>query len=144
MAAAEPESEEARAVDLFSYRPTVPSRRWSALSAQWRFVPWLLNDGMPVDRFESWGTAGFIPDRFGLGSAVPGACRGGKPEGDVAILDPVQPARVGDRKPDAGRDERNGRVSSDWFNRPDDQRYLAIDDLWTNVKGRSEHVVDGW
>lgn len=33
---------------------------------------------------------------------------------------------------------RNGRVSSEWFNRPDDERYLSLDDLWANVKGRSE------
>jgi hypothetical protein len=25
-----------------------------------------------------------------------------------------------------------------WFNRPDDERYLSLDDLWANVKGRSE------
>ena len=34
--------------------------------------------------------------------------------------------------------ERTGRVSSEWFNRPDDARYLSLDDFWANVKGRSE------
>jgi hypothetical protein len=29
-------------------------------------------------------------------------------------------------------------VSSEWFNRPDDERYLSLDDLWASVKGRSE------
>ncbi len=29
-------------------------------------------------------------------------------------------------------------MSSEWFNRPDDERYLSLDDLWANVKGRSE------
>jgi hypothetical protein len=29
-------------------------------------------------------------------------------------------------------------VSSEWCNRPDDERYLSLDDLWANVKGRSE------
>ena len=29
-------------------------------------------------------------------------------------------------------------MSSEWFNRPDDERYLSLDDLWASVKGRSE------
>ena len=29
-------------------------------------------------------------------------------------------------------------MSSEWFNRPDDERYLSLDDLWSSVKGRSE------
>jgi hypothetical protein len=29
-------------------------------------------------------------------------------------------------------------VSSEWFNRPDDERYLSLDDLWANVKERYE------
>jgi len=37
---------------------------------------------------------------------------------------------------DVSRGERNGRVSSEWFNRPDDERYLSLDYLWANVKGR--------
>jgi hypothetical protein len=39
---------------------------------------------------------------------------------------------------DVSRGERIGRVSSEWFNRPDDERYLSLDDLWASVKGRSE------
>ena len=58
--------------------------------------------------------------------------------GVVEILDPVQPARTGGYKVDVSRGERNGRVSSEWFNRPDDERYLSLDDLWASVKGRSE------
>ena len=58
--------------------------------------------------------------------------------GVVEVLDPVQPARAGGWKVDVSRGERNGRVSSEWFNRPDDERYLSLDDLWANVKGRSE------
>ena len=58
--------------------------------------------------------------------------------GVVEVLDPVLPARAGGWKVDVSRGERNGRVSSEWFNRPDDERYLSLDDLWANVKGRSE------
>ena len=30
------------------------------------------------------------------------------------------------------------RVSSEWFSRPDDERYLSLDDLFASVKGRAE------
>jgi len=36
------------------------------------------------------------------------------------------------------RGERVGRVSSEWFSRPDDERYLSLDDLFASVKGRAE------
>ena len=66
--------------------------------------------------------------------------------GVVEVLDPVQPARAGGWKVDVSRGERNGRVSSEWFNRPDDERYLSLDALWASVKSRSERsrarVVD--
>ncbi len=39
---------------------------------------------------------------------------------------------------DVSRGERNGRVSSEWWNRPDDQRFLSLDDLYRSVKGRAE------
>lgn len=55
----------------------------------------------------------------------------------VEILEPGRPARGG-YKVDVSRGERIGRVSSEWFNRPDDERYLSLDDLWASVKGRSE------
>jgi hypothetical protein len=42
----------------------------------------------------------------------------------VEVLDPVAPARAGGWKEDLSRGERNGRVSSEWFNRRDDVRYL--------------------
>jgi hypothetical protein len=56
----------------------------------------------------------------------------------VEVLDPVRPTKAGGWKVDVSRGERNGRVSSEWFNRPDDERYLSLDDLWGSVKGRSE------
>jgi hypothetical protein len=33
----------------------------------------------------------------------------------------------GGYKVDVGRGERVGRVSSEWFSRPDDERYLSLD-----------------
>ena len=56
---------------------------------------------------------------------------------NMQVLDAGRDASGG-YKVDVSRGERNGRVSSEWFNRPDDERYLSLDDLWANVKGRSE------
>lgn len=53
------------------------------------------------------------------------------------VLAPASDRRAG-YKVDLSRGERNGRVSSEWFNRPDDERYLSLDALWASVKGRSE------
>jgi uncharacterized protein YodC (DUF2158 family) len=58
--------------------------------------------------------------------------------GVVEVLDPVKPVRAGGWKVDVSQGERNGRVSSEWFNRPDDERYLSLDALFASVKGRSE------
>lgn len=58
--------------------------------------------------------------------------------GVVEVLDPVAPARAGGWKVDVSWGERNGRASSEWFNRPDDERYLTLDDRLLHVKGRSE------
>jgi len=44
----------------------------------------------------------------------------------------------GGYKVDVSRGERVGRVSSEWFSRPDDERYLSLDDLFASVKGRAE------
>ncbi len=53
---------------------------------------------------------------------VPGACR------DVG----------GGYKVDVSRGQRVGRVSSEWFSRPDDERFLSLGDLARSVHGRSE------
>ncbi|HQU67393.1 MAG TPA: DUF932 domain-containing protein [Albidovulum sp.] len=55
----------------------------------------------------------------------------------IEILEPARPVRGG-YKVDVGRGERIGRVSSEWFNRPDDERFLSLDNLWASVKSRSE------
>ncbi|UUP17859.1 DUF932 domain-containing protein [Nitratireductor thuwali] len=39
---------------------------------------------------------------------------------------------------DVSRGERIGRVSSEWFSRPDDERYLSLSELFAAVKGRAE------
>nr|WP_234729666.1 DUF932 domain-containing protein [Acidocella facilis] len=41
-------------------------------------------------------------------------------------------------KVDVSRGERIGRVSSEWFSRPDDERYLSLPDLYAAVRSRGE------
>ena len=38
---------------------------------------------------------------------------------------------------DVSRGERVGRVSSEWFSRPDDERYLSLTDLHDAVRRRA-------
>lgn len=56
---------------------------------------------------------------------------------DLEIMAEPQ-ARRGGYKVDVSRGGRNGRVSSEWFSRPNDERFLSLDDLWGSLKGRSE------
>ncbi|TWB86845.1 hypothetical protein FBZ93_12627 [Bradyrhizobium macuxiense] len=46
--------------------------------------------------------------------------------------------RIGGYKVDLTRGERVGRVSSEWFSRPADERYLSLSDLHAAVRGRTE------
>jgi hypothetical protein len=46
--------------------------------------------------------------------------------------------RASGYKVDATRGERVGRVSSEWFSRPADERYLSLSDLFAAVRGRTE------
>jgi hypothetical protein len=39
---------------------------------------------------------------------------------------------------DVSRGTNVDRVSSEWFSRPDDERYLSLDDLFASVKDRAE------
>ena len=43
-------------------------------------------------------------------------------------------------KVDISRGERIGRVSSEWFSRPDDERYLSLCDLHRAVSERTERA----
>lgn len=50
-----------------------------------------------------------------------------------------QPASGGFRV-DVSRGDRVGRVSSEWFSRPDDERYLSLTDLYDSVRRRAERA----
>ena len=43
-------------------------------------------------------------------------------------------------KVDVTRGERVGRVSSEWFSRPDDERYLSLPELYQAVRARADHA----
>ena len=44
-------------------------------------------------------------------------------------------------KVDISRGQRIGRVSSEWFSRPDDERYLSLSDLYNAVKARADRAT---
>jgi hypothetical protein len=56
---------------------------------------------------------------------------------EVQVLD-TRPDTRGGYKVDVSRGERIGRVSSEWFSRPADERYLSLSELMASVKGRAE------
>jgi|GEM_PF-2517252 len=58
---------------------------------------------------------------------------------DVEILDGRAEARGG-YKVDVTRGARVGRVSSEWFSWPDDERFLSLTELFASLKGRAEHT----
>ncbi|AFL51501.1 hypothetical protein ABIE78_002665 [Sinorhizobium fredii] len=43
-------------------------------------------------------------------------------------------------KVDVSRGERIGRVSSEWFSRPDDERYLSLGELYDRVRSRADRA----
>jgi len=51
------------------------------------------------------------------------------------------PPVTGGYKVDISRGERIGRVSSEWFSRPDDERYLSLTELHAAVRGRAERAT---
>ena len=53
---------------------------------------------------------------------------------------PASPA-TGAYKVDISRGERIGRVSSEWFSRPDDERYLSLGALHAAVRARAERAT---
>lgn len=50
-------------------------------------------------------------------------------------------AATGCYKVDISRGERIGRVSSEWFSRPDDERYLSLGSLYESVHARAERAT---
>lgn len=56
---------------------------------------------------------------------------------DAVTID-AGPDERGGYKVDVGRGQRVGRVSSEWFNRPADERYLSLSDLMASVRSRAE------
>ncbi|NTJ63201.1 DUF932 domain-containing protein [Agrobacterium rhizogenes] len=56
---------------------------------------------------------------------------------NTEILVPARD-RIGGYKVDPSRGDRVGRVSSEWFTRPADERYLSLSDLYGAVRGRAE------
>ncbi len=55
----------------------------------------------------------------------------------VEILESARD-RMNGYKVDVSRGQRVGRVSSEWFSRPADERYLSLSELFTAVRGRTE------
>ena len=53
------------------------------------------------------------------------------------VLDAARDERGGYRV-DVSRGERVGRVSSEWFSRPADERYMSLSELHAAVRGRAE------
>lgn len=49
-------------------------------------------------------------------------------------------APVGERAVDASRGRMDGTVSSQWFSRPDDQRFTSLDDLIASLQSRTDGV----
>src|SRR5262249_6288058 len=56
---------------------------------------------------------------------------------NLDILDAARD-KSGGYKVDVSRGERIGRVSSEWFSRPADERYLSLSELFVAVRGRAE------
>lgn len=52
------------------------------------------------------------------------------------VLDAIWGERVG-HKQDVNRGERIGRVSSEWFSRPADERYASLSELYAALYGRA-------
>ena len=53
-----------------------------------------------------------------------------------ALRQQAQPYRV-----DISRGTVVSRVSSEWFNRPQDERYLSLNDLYASVRSRAERAT---
>ena len=56
---------------------------------------------------------------------------------NIQVLDARSDARGG-YKVDVSRGEQIGRVSSEWFSRPADERYLSLSELAHSVRDRAD------
>lgn len=52
-----------------------------------------------------------------------------------------QQAPTGAYKVDISKGQRIGRVSSEWFSRPDDEKYLSLSELFDSVKSRADQAT---
>ncbi|MGY2932810.1 hypothetical protein ACVWZ6_002412 [Bradyrhizobium sp. GM6.1] len=59
---------------------------------------------------------------------------------NMMTLSQGQPSASGGFRVDVSRGQRIGRVSSEWFSRPEDERYLNLPDLHDAVLGRAERA----
>lgn len=50
------------------------------------------------------------------------------------------PQVSGAYKVDISRGRNIGRVSSEWYSRPDDEKFLSLDDLYENVRRRADRA----
>lgn len=57
---------------------------------------------------------------------------------EIQVVDGAAQSAAGGYRVDAHRGARVSRVASEWFSRPDDERYLSLSDLYAAVQGRSE------
>ena len=51
------------------------------------------------------------------------------------------PQVSGAYKVDISRGRNIGRVSSEWYSRPDDEKFLSLDDLYESVRRRADRAA---
>ena len=56
-------------------------------------------------------------------------------------MNAISPATATGYKVDPRKGGHNGRVSSEWYNRPADQRFMSLDDLMASVSSRAERCT---
>lgn len=54
------------------------------------------------------------------------------------VLPPIGASTTAGFKVDPGRGQRIGRVSSEWFSRPPDDRYVSLSELYASVRDRTD------
>ena len=60
---------------------------------------------------------------------------------DARPAESAPPPATAGFKVDISRGERIGRVCSEWFSRPDDERYLSLGSLHQGVRSRSDRAT---